>query len=57
VLDRNPGSVADLAEGMQTFTDNMKTTKWYYLDIQEAANGHTYKRDTDGSEYWTGLSK
>ena len=55
VLDRNPSSVADLADGMKTFTDNMKTTKWYYLAIQEAANGHSYLRDTDGSEYWTGL--
>ena len=55
VLGRNPGSVADLLDGMKTFTDNQKTTKWYYLDIQEAANGHSYKRDNDGTEYWTGL--
>lgn len=55
VLNRNPDSVADLINGMTTFSDNMQTTKWYYLDIQEAANGHNYKRDTDGTEYWTSL--
>ncbi len=55
VLGRNPNTVADLIDGMKTFTDNQKTTKWYYLDIQEATNGHSYKRDTDGTEYWTGL--
>ena len=55
VLNRNPGTVADLLDNMKTFTDNMNPNKWYYMDIQEAANGHTYNRDTDGSEYWTGL--
>ena len=25
---------------------------WYYLDIQEAANTHTYTRDSNYNELW-----
>ena len=41
---------------MITFSDNADKTKWYYLDIQEAANGHSYTRNADGSEKWTKLN-
>lgn len=40
---------------MIVWPDNADTAKWYYLDVQEAANGHDYARGTDGSEYWTEL--
>ena len=53
-LGRDPQSASDLLEGMKTWKDNADPTAWCYLDIQEAANGHTYARKT-GGEYWTGL--
>lgn len=53
-LGRDPQSASDLLEGMKTWKDNANPTAWFYLDIQEAANGHTYARKT-GGEYWTGL--
>ena len=53
-LGRDPQSASDLLEGMKTWKDNADPTTWFYLDIQEAANGHTYARKT-GGEYWTGL--
>lgn len=56
VLNRQPETPMDLVDGMKTFTDNLDTAKWYYLDIQEAANGHDYFRKADGYyETWTGL--
>lgn len=57
MLERQPENKNDLLHGMITFTDNMDTTKWYYLAIQEAANGHDYVRKTDGFfEKWTKLN-
>lgn len=53
-LGRDPQSASDLLEGMKTWKDNADPAAWFYLDIQEAANGHTYARKT-GGEYWTGL--
>ena len=56
VLNRAPEYPNDLLHGMKTFTDNLDTAKWYYLDMQEAANGHDYFRKADGyHETWTGL--
>jgi hypothetical protein len=56
MLERQPENVDDLLDGMTTFTDNMDTNKWYYLAIQEAANGHGYTRKADGVfESWTAL--
>ena len=56
VLDRKPEVPADLLTGMKTFTDNLDTSKWYYLAVQEAANGHDYMRKADGiHESWTAL--
>ena len=56
VLNRAPESASDLLPGMQTFTDNMDAARWYYLDIQEAANAHDYDRKADGvHEKWTAL--
>ena len=55
VLERNPETKEDLLSGMRTFTDNMDTEQWYYLDIQEAANSHLYQRKENGFETWLEL--
>ena len=41
---------------MITFPD-CEEGKWYYNDIQEAANGHAYELedDSDTTEEWTEL--
>lgn len=43
-LDRTPKSVSDLLPGMKTWSDNTNTGAWYYLDVQEATNSHTYTK-------------
>ena len=50
MLDRNPDQLP--AAGMKTFSDNMDPAMWYYIAIQEAANGHDYTRGEDGVEVW-----
>ena len=52
VLERKPESPADLLTNMNTWTDNMDTSKWYYLDVQEATNSHAYTRKTFNYELW-----
>ena len=52
MLGRKPESTSDLFPGMNTWTDNMDPSKWYYLDVQEATNSHTYTRKTFGGELW-----
>ena len=52
VLDRAPESPSDLLPDMNKWSDNMDTTKWYYLDIQEATNSHDYTRKTFNYELW-----
>ena len=46
VLERKPESPADLLTNMNKWTDNLDTSKWYYLDVQEATNSHGYTRKT-----------
>ena len=59
VLQRQPGTKDDLLDNMVTWPDNMDTTAWYYLAIQEASNGHDYDKYTgkDGNSYekWSKL--
>ena len=43
-LGRTPKSEDDLLSGMKTWSDNANTGAWYYLDVQEATNGHTYTK-------------
>ena len=43
-LDRTPKSISDLLSGMKTWSDNANTGAWYYLDVQEATNSHTYMK-------------
>ncbi len=53
VLNRNPESKEDLWKEMKEWPDNQEIGKWYYLDVQEATNSHTYERKNNAREYWT----
>lgn len=55
VLRRNPDSKDDLLSGMKVWPDNPEGA-WYYLEVQEATNGHEFHRKADGHEKWTVLS-
>ena len=39
---------------IKQFTDLQDATKWYYLDMVEASNGHDYNR-SNNKENWTEL--
>ena len=55
VLNRAPQNTSDLLNGLNTFND-VSTTSWYYLDVEEAANSHTYTRKSNADyETWTKL--
>ena len=54
VLNRAPQNTSDLLSGLNTFSD-VSVTSWYYLDVEEAANSHTYTRKTNDYEYWDKL--
>ena len=43
-LGRTPKSADDLLPGMKTWRDNANVNAWYYLDVQEATNSHTYTK-------------
>ncbi len=55
VLRRNPAGPDDLLPDMKVWPDNPEEA-WYYLAIQEASNGHGYRRRDDGHERWTALT-
>ena len=55
VLHRLPKDANSLLPGMKIWPDNSNRSKWYYLTVQEASNGHDYERHADGTEYWTKL--
>ena len=52
VLNRNPETPDDLLDDMNRWTDNLDTTRWYYLDVQEATNSHDYHRKANDYETW-----
>ena len=54
-LERTPESEDDLLSGMKTWSDNARTSAWYYLDVQEATNGHTYTK-SGPHETWKKLA-
>ena len=54
VLNRAPQNTSDLLSGRNTFSD-VGAASWYYLDVEEAANSHTYTRESSGYEYWNRL--
>lgn len=55
-LDRHPDK-NHFTKDMLMWPDNMDQTKWYYADMQEATNSHTYqmKENSDKTKYenWT----
>ena len=51
---RAPKSTGALLSGMKTWNDNADTARWYYLDVQEATNSHTYTGAP--TETWTSLT-
>ena len=51
---RAPESTSALLSGMKTWKDNADTARWYYLDVQEATNSHTYTGAP--TETWTSLT-
>lgn len=51
---RAPKSTGALLSGMKTWNDNADTARWYYLDVQEATNSHTYLGAP--TETWTSLT-
>lgn len=53
-LDRTPKSADDLLSGMKTWRDNANVNAWYYLDVQEATNSHTYTK-SGSHETWKKL--
>ena len=53
-LERTPESKDDLLPGMKTWSDNANTGAWYYLDVQEATNSHTYTK-SGSHESWKTL--
>lgn len=56
MLRRAPAADGLLAD-MTRWPDNPEDA-WYYLDIQEATNGHTYDRRAQAdAERWTGLTQ
>lgn len=57
VLNRVPETANDLLPDMVTWPDNMNTSAWCYLDVQEATNSHDYERKSNGCETWTKLTK
>ena len=50
---RAPKSADAFLPGMKTWIDNT-SDKWYYLDVQEATNSHSYT--VKGSETWAALT-
>ena len=51
---RAPESADALLPNMKTWKDNADTAHWYYLDVQEATNSHTYTGAP--TETWTSLT-
>ena len=53
MLDRTPDA-DHMLPTMKTWIDNPEGT-WYYVDVQEATNGHDYTRDETNIETWTAI--
>ena len=54
-LNRTPQSADDLLSGMKVWSDNANVSAWYYLDVQEATNSHTYTK-SGTHETWKALT-
>ena len=56
VLQRVPENTDDLLDDMVKWADNMDTSKWYYIAVQEATNSHDYNRKESNFETWTKIT-
>lgn len=54
MLHRLPRNQKDLLPGMHVWAD-CRPDQWFYLAVQEASNGHSYERQGETGEKWTGL--
>lgn len=59
MLQRGVRSADVLTADMTEWLDNTDSGKWYYLDLQEATNSHTYEyTPSEGdAEVWTGMGQ
>jgi uncharacterized repeat protein (TIGR02543 family) len=57
VLCRIPEHTEDLLENMTVWPDNLDTTQWYYLAVQEATNSHEYQQKGEVYETWTQMTE
>jgi len=56
ILRRRPETVDDLLPGMIIWPDNMDTSAWFYLYLQEASNSNYFEMKADGfHKTWTAL--
>ena len=56
VLGRKPDARHMLDDEMVIWLDNAEPNAWYYADIQEATNSHSFSPDTgNGCEVWTAM--
>lgn len=56
VLQRVPENTDDLLSDMVKWSDNMDTSKWYYIAVQEATNSHDCIRKETNFEKWTKIT-
>ena len=52
MLNRTPQSVQDMCHGQLKRWEDVSEKAWYYIDVQEAAHGHTHRKTSDGHEQW-----
>lgn len=59
MLQRGVRNAEALTADMTVWPDNTDSGKWYYFDLQEATNSHTYERISDdgNAEVWTGIEQ
>lgn len=55
MLGRDQLTVDGLLDSMTVWPDNMDTSAWYYLAVQEATNGHNFKQQ-NSVETWAELT-
>lgn len=56
VLQRVPENTQDLLDDMVKWSDNLDTSKWYYIAVQEATNSHDCIRKESNFEKWTQIT-
>jgi len=53
ILIRHPETLDDLLEGRTEWPDMTDSSLWYYIDVQEATNSHSFEiKDDDVHETW-----